>query len=108
MINANEARRLVHLSDRWVDHHLTRLDEQIRKLAEDGKTTLDVHDTELMVTVKDKNSAQTTPLMQKLAEKIRSHGYTTKFVTEERKPFRSFDDDAPPTPNFIHFIRIYW
>lgn len=112
MISANEARKLVQVSDVWVEGHLTRLDKEIRKLAEDGKTYLDVGGHDLTVTAKEKHLANPTLLMTKLAEKIRTFGYTTQFIIKERKPFPGFgpidEDDEPGEPEFVNFIRICW
>ena len=115
MIKANDARELVKQSDASVEMLLKWIDPQVRKLAEEGKTSFDVYHDEIMVRAEGYSaSLNETPLMKKTSDKLKSFGYRVEFATntnENRFPGLGVydeDDYKDRPPSYTKFIRISW
>jgi len=115
MIKATEARELVKQSDASVEMLLKWIDLQVRKLAEEGKTSFDVYHDEIMVRGEGYSASLIeTPLMKKIAEKLSTFGYRVVFVTaKQENKFPGLgvydeDDYKDRPPSYIRHITISW
>jgi hypothetical protein len=116
MIKASEARELVKTSDMVADRLIKWIDPQVRKLAEEGKTSFDIYNDELMVRGEGYSAVlKETPIMLKVLERLKSFGYRTEFVTQKQEVSRRMlgcmdDEDtvANMPPSYFRYIRISW
>lgn len=115
MITAQEARELVIVSDKNVEHHLSKVDKKIREAATLGKTSLELYELGLTVEGEAYSIVNPTPLMLRVHDALKKAGFNAEIKTAVKENTRSRglgimadDEDDTPVRKKLCSIFVQW